>query len=155
MSKENVVSIQIPEEELNEVKTQIKAVKTTLAKYLISLKPTERKTLAKMSDKTVPFVEKVTEYTATNTEFIPPYLQTEELLIDVKAYNDLMQVHREVEQLCSQLDDTVMMSGSEAYVAALAYYNCVRQAARMNIPNAKTIYQDLKQRFDRNPDKKQ
>jgi hypothetical protein len=149
MSKENVVSIQIPDKELKEIQAEVKALKGRLEKYLISLKPEERKTLAKMSDKTVPFVEKVTEYVISHPEFVPPFLQTEELMIDVKAYGDLILVYREVEQLCIHLDDTVMMSGSEAYMAALAYYHSVKQAAKMNVPNAKSIYEDLKQRFER------
>jgi hypothetical protein len=155
MSKENVVSIQIPENELNEIKTQVLALKEKLQGYLISLKPAERQGIAKMSDKTVPFVEKVTEYVQSHPEFVPPFMQTEEMMIDVKAYNDLIQIFREVEQLCTQLDDTVMLSGSEAYLAALAYYNSVKQAAKMNVPNAKSIYKDLKQRFDKKIDKKQ
>jgi hypothetical protein len=81
-------------------------------------------------------------------------MQTQELMIDVKAYSDLILVYREVDQLCTQLDDTVMMSGSEAYTAALAYYNSVKQAAKMNVPNAKSIYKDLKQRFEKKIEKK-
>lgn len=149
MSKENVVSIEIPKKELQEVLAQVKEVKAKLRSYLISLQPSQRKELAKMSDKTFPFVEKVVEYVQSNPEFIPPYMQTEELFIDFKAFGDLKQVFREVEQLCKNLDDTMMMSGSEAYVSALAYYHSVKQAAKMNVPNAKSIYEDLKQRFEK------
>jgi hypothetical protein len=62
MSKENVVSIQIPDKDLKEIKAQVLALKARLGGYLISLKPAERQAIAKMSDKTIPFVEKVTEY---------------------------------------------------------------------------------------------
>lgn len=154
MDKENVVSIQIPDKEWKEIQALVKSVREKLDAYLISLKPEERKGLAKMSDKTLPFVEKVTEYVKSHPEFVPVYLQTKELLIDVKAYNDLIQVYRQIEQLCSRLDDTVMLSGSEAYVAALAYYNSVKQAAKMNVPNAKNIYKDLKARFEKKIEKK-
>jgi len=34
------------------------------------------------------------------------------------------------EQLCSNIDDTSMLGGSEAYVAALMYYNSVKMAAK-------------------------
>jgi len=40
-----------------------------------------------------------------------------------------------------------MLAGSEAYVAALSFYNSVKQAAKLNVPEAKTIYEDLKKRF--------
>ncbi len=154
MSKENVVSIQIPQKELEALLKQVKAIKEQLGTHLISLKPAHRKDLAKMSDKTQPFVEKVIEYVKSNPEFIPPFMQTKELLIDFKAHSDLTQIYREVEQLCKNLDDTIMTSGSEAYVSALAYYNSVKQGAKMNVPNAKSIYEDLKQRFDKKTEKK-
>jgi hypothetical protein len=41
------------------------------------------------------------------------------------------------------------LSGSEAYVASLAFYNSVKQAARINVPGAKAIAEDLKLRFAR------
>ena len=41
------------------------------------------------------------------------------------------------------------LSGSEAYVASLAFYNSVKQAAKINIPGAKAISEDLKLRFTR------
>jgi len=51
--------------------------------------------------------------------------------------------------LCDNLPDTEMLSGSEAYVAALTYYNSVKQAAKMNVPSAKAIYEDLRKRFEK------
>ena len=42
-----------------------------------------------------------------------------------------------------------MLSGSEAYIALLAYYNSVKIASRMNIAGATAIYDDLKQRFSK------
>ena len=59
------------------------------------------------------------------------------------------ELARPIEQLNRTLDDTIMLSGSEAYVAALAYYNSVKRAAKINVPGALTIHEDLKKRFDR------
>lgn len=149
MSNENVVSIQIPEEERKMIEQKVQEIKAALKPYLIALKPVERQTLPKMSDKTIPFVEKVMEYAKMHPEFTPPYLQTEEMEIDFQAMNDLRQLYREVAQLYKNLDDTIMLSGSEAYAAALVYYNSVRQASKMNVPNAKSIFEDLSQRFQK------
>jgi len=41
----------------------------------------------------------------------------------VEAVNTLTQYLRRVEELRDLIDDTVMLAGSEAYVAALAFYN--------------------------------
>jgi len=50
--------------------------------------------------------------------------------------------------MCSGLNDTIMLSGSEAYVAALAFYKSVKVAASMNVAGAQPIYEDLKKRFE-------
>ncbi|MDR1339333.1 MAG: hypothetical protein LBK58_04700 [Prevotellaceae bacterium] len=40
-----------------------------------------------------------------------------------------------------------MVAGSEAYQAALVFYNAVKAAAAQDIPGAKEVYSDLKARF--------
>jgi hypothetical protein len=72
-----------------------------------------------------------------------------ELKVDVDAASYLLGVFRPLEQLYETTDDTVMLCGSEAYVAALAYYNNVKQAAKMKVPGAEPIANDLAQRFAR------
>jgi hypothetical protein len=148
MNKENLVSIEIKPNDLKQILTLLTEIKGILKPYLIALTPEERKDLAKMSDKTVPFVEKALEYAQANPQFAPAYMSVPELKIDLAAVNDLTQVIRPVEALYENLSDTIMLSGSEAYVAALTFYNSVKQAAKLSIPNAKPIYDDLSKRFD-------
>jgi hypothetical protein len=154
MANENTVSIQIPADDLKKITDAFKLIEDTLKPYLVSLTSDERKTLPKMGDKTIPFVEKVTEYAITNPEFAPSYMRPQELLIDFKAVSDLTLFLRPTEQLSSTLNDTILLSGSEAYSEALIYYNSVKQAAKNNVPNAKTIFEDLKKRFENNKVKK-
>ena len=149
MSKENIVSIQVPEKDLQTAIRKIQEVKALMKPHLIALQPNERMTLPKMGDKSLSFVTKATEYAQSRKDFSPPYLNAEELAIDLKAVEDLTRVYRETEQLCKSLDDTIMLSGSEAYAEALAYYQAVKQAAKRNIPDAKAVYQDLRKRFGR------
>ncbi|MDF9795048.1 hypothetical protein OKW21_000311 [Catalinimonas alkaloidigena] len=127
-------SIQIPQEDQKTLTKKLQEISALLKSYLIALQPAEHQSLPKMSDKTIPFVEKVLEYTKSNPEFTPSYLQVDEMEIDIQAVDDLRRLYREVEQLCKNLDDTMMLSGSEAYAAALAYYNSVKQASKMNVP---------------------
>ncbi|MBI9073103.1 MAG: hypothetical protein JEY94_15990 [Melioribacteraceae bacterium] len=153
MPEQNDVSIVIPPEVLTEVQDAVTLIKTKLEPYLVALTPEERKTMAKMSDKTVAFVEKSLNYTEASPEFAPPYMKVDELKIDVKAVDDLNSILKPIEQISSNLDDTVMVCGSEAYISALSYYNSVKVAAKMDIPNAKPIYDDLRQRFPGRPKK--
>lgn len=41
-----------------------------------------------------------------------------------------------------------MLAGSEAYAAALSYYNSVKMASKLNVNGAKAIYEDLRKRFE-------
>lgn len=154
MVNDNVVSVKLAPQEVEESVKALKALQDKLNDQLIALKPKERHELPKMSDKTMPFVEKVVSYVDSRPEFVPFYLSPEELKIDFKAVNDLKQILREAEQLCQSLSDTITMSGSEAYTAALAYYSSVKQAAKSNVPNAQPVYEDLRKRFERKPRKK-
>lgn len=147
MSTENVISIEIPEADLQAVKDALSTIQTTLAPYLLALTPEQRKTIPKMSDGTEPFVGKVMDYATADAQFAPPYMNVPEMKKDFDASSQLLPLLRIVEQISSNLNDTVMMAGSEAYIAALSYYNSVKMATKMNVPGAKPIHDDLKKRF--------
>jgi len=50
-----------------------------------------------------------------------------------------VQIFMPVEQLHLNLEDTMTLSDSEAYVASLIFYNNVKQVAKTNIPGAKPL----------------
>tara|TARA_R110001599_G_scaffold335402_7_gene552364 strand:- start:18118 stop:18588 length:471 start_codon:yes stop_codon:yes gene_type:complete len=149
MSTKNTVSIQIPEAELQTVKEAIATLKTTLSPYLIAISAEERQRIPKMGDGTIPFVEKVMDYAQEDSQFLPPFIDLNELSKDWEVVKRLAPLLRDLQQVESNLNDTVMMAGSEAYVGALGYYNSVKYRARVNVADAKVIHEDLKQRFNR------
>jgi len=81
--------------------------------------------------------------------FLETLFRCESTDMDMKVHGQLMPLLRTVKQLCDGLDDTIMEAGAESYVNALSYYNSVKQAAKMNVPGAKAIYDDLQKRFER------
>ncbi|MBI1768035.1 MAG: hypothetical protein HY015_07800 [Bacteroidetes bacterium] len=147
MAQENRVSIKIQPADLKKVSDAIKVAADTLKPYLVALTPVERQQLPKMSDGNIPFVQKSLEYAQANASFVPAYLDVTELKTDLDAVESLLQLFRPLEQLYQNLDDTMTLSGSEAYVAALAFYNSVKVAAKMKVPGAKAIAEDLSLRF--------
>ena len=149
MPEDNRIAIQIPEADVTEINAAIETLKTKLQPYLIALTPEDRKMLPKMSDKTIPFVDKALDYAQNSPQFAPQDMNLPEMKIDLDALNTLTEFYRPLEQIISGFDDTMMLSGSEAYIAALSYYNSVKMAAKMNVPAAKPIYDDLKERFNR------
>jgi hypothetical protein len=148
MTTLNNLSFQIPEADLQAAKDALATIQTTLSPYLMALSPEERRVLPKMGDGTTPFVSKVIEYADDNPEFVPPFVNVQEMKLDWNAVQDLMPLLRTVSQLESNLNDTVMLAGSESFVSSLSYYNSVKLAAKMNVPGAKVIYEDLRQRFE-------
>jgi hypothetical protein len=150
----NLISVQIADADLEKLQDAIKTIQGILNSHLISLSPTERQEMPKMSDKTITFVQKTLDYAKANLEFVPSYLNLPELEIDLKAVNILKQLINPLLKITTALDDTAMVSGSEAYQAALIYYASVKDANKRNVLGAKTIYEDLSTRFPGRPSKK-
>jgi len=148
MVNDGLISIVIPQEVIETVTNAINVIATQLKPYLISLKPEQRKALLKMGDKTIPFVSKVIEYCKTNPEFIPAYLDLDELSADYLADTVVTGMWIPVRETDDNLNDTRLMLGSDCYKAALKYYDSVKIAAKNNVPNAKTVYEDLRKRFE-------
>jgi hypothetical protein len=153
--QENRISINIAPEDKQKVMEAIKSVSDIMAKYVVALKPDERRKLPKMSDGTTTFVKKALDYATTNPTLLPSFLNLEAFRIDIDATDTLVQLQRPLEQVTSNLNDTIMLSGSEAYRSALAFYNNVKQAAKLNVAGAKTIAEDLRVRFEKAAGKKE
>lgn len=147
MSTPNRINASIPPAIIADALAKLKDVAKLLEPFLESLTVEERKTIPKMSDKTVAFVTKTDAYTDTNPEFAPAYMEIPEFKNDIKLVTDLKDLLDIVNQLASNIDDTSMLAGSEAYIAALLYYNSVKGAVKAGQPSAKPIYEDLAKRF--------
>jgi hypothetical protein len=145
---DNSISITIPPADLQAVKDMLATINGLLAPYLIALTPEDRRKLLKMGDGSEPFVSKVMDYAVSDPQFLPPFVQIAELKKDWDAVAALLPIFRTVQQLENNLSDTVMLTGSEAFEGSLSYYNSVKLGAKMNVPNAKTIYEDLSKRFE-------
>ena len=144
---ENKISLEIPAADYQSIVAKLREVETAIAKYLIALTPDQRQSYPKTGDKTHQFVEKALEHAASNPELLPAYVDIAEWQKDSKTRHDLRTVLALCEKLRSNVDDTMLLCGSESYTAALAFYSSVKQAAKMNVAGAKTIVDDLSPRF--------
>ena len=59
---------------LTDIQTHLDAIKVALAPYLLSLTSEERKTMLRMADKTVAFVQKTIEYATNSPTFVPLFV---------------------------------------------------------------------------------
>lgn len=147
MANENKSNVAIPATVIDQVTNLLNQINTTLAPYITPLTNEERRAILKMSDKTEAFVDKTKGYLVSNPEFIPSFLNTGDFEIDYQNNTLMNPVLKTATQLANNLNDTVMVSGSEAYKGSLMYYNNVKQGDKNGVANARTIYEDLKKRF--------
>ncbi|MCY1722332.1 hypothetical protein OU798_18430 [Prolixibacteraceae bacterium Z1-6] len=143
-------ALAIPETVIHEVTELLNNSINLLQPYLIALTPHELRSMPKMSDKSLPFVEKTRDYTQASPQFIPLYMDAEQLQTDLAVFEDLTGLLRISKQLTSGLDDSAMQAGANGFTRALSYYNSVKQAAKMGVPGAKGIHEDLSKRFSKN-----
>lgn len=145
---ENLVSLKLSEEEIVLLQNHFQGISDILKPHTVALTTDERRQLPKMSDRSVPFVEKALQYAQKHPELVPAFIDTTEMGVDVRAVNILNDLLQDAHRICGTLDDTRMLAGSEAYVAALAFYKSVKMGAKMNVPGARQIHEDLKKRFE-------
>lgn len=145
---ENRISFKITAAQKQEIETAINTLTNTLKPILIALDGKDKQSLSKISDKSIPFMDKATQYMNSNPEFVPAFVEVTEAEDDYQAFTDLREFLRPLAQVTDNIDDTAVLAGSEAWQAALAYYNSVKAAAKMGVPNSKAIYDDLRPRFE-------
>jgi hypothetical protein len=148
MSQENLISAEIPAAVMADITEKLNAVNAALANILLfNLTGQDRLELRKLGDKTMPFVEKAVEYASTNPTLVPSYLDLDEAKKDLKLTQDLSSILKQVSTLNRAVEDTLMVAGSEAYDAALVFYNSVKGASRVNVPGSEAVYNDLQKTF--------
>ena len=146
MSLENNISIQIDPTSLERIIAAVNIISAEMP-YLLNLTVDDRKSLLKMGDKTVSFVSKALEYAKQNPQAVPSFLDVTEFEKDVTLVNSLLKVKYPLQQILEKVDDTSMIAGSEAYAAALVFYNSAKAASKAGVPGLKSVVDDLSSRF--------
>lgn len=147
------ISAEMTQQQVDAVLDAISTIKTNMP-FLINLSTDERMSLPKMEDSRRPFVEKALEYAESEANIRPPYIDLDELKLDLALFSNMQRIKREIGRLDESVNDTLTAVGSDSYVAALAVYNGAKMAARSNTPGIDHIVDDLKRHFyqDRSKD---
>ena len=154
MANDNKSIVAIPTAVTAQITDLLNQANAALQPYVTALTNDERRGLAKMSDKTQAFVQKVVGYATSNPEFVPSFMDAKDLAIDFGNATGLDPVFQLAQQLCNSLNDTQMVAGSEAYMNALKFYNSSKQGDKSGVPGARSIYEDLRMRFPGTPRKR-
>jgi hypothetical protein len=140
-------SFKIPDSDLQDVQAAVQTLQAKLVPYLVNISPDEKRGLTKMGSKSVDFVSKTLGYANTNPQFKPAFVDIDDFSSDVNAFGVLRSLQQPLSQVADMLDDSLALTGSDAMNAALAYYQSVKTANKLNLPGAATITDDLSTRF--------
>ncbi len=146
MPDDNRISATVSPTDKAAIITKLTEIKALLP-FLLNLTKDERIQLPKLGGASLLFDEQCASYMASAPTLVPPYVDPAEVGKDRALRLVIADILREVKKLCEQLDDTLLLIGSEIWMADLSFYQMVRQAARRNVVGADTVYDDLKERF--------
>ncbi len=71
----------------------------------------------------------------------------DEMQKDWTLISQLGPLYNILNQIVTNLDDTLMEAGAEVLEQANIYYASVQQAVKANMPNSKPVFEDLKVRY--------
>jgi hypothetical protein len=153
--QQNLISATLSDTVVAEVENHLKAIATLLGSTLQNLEAKDRQAMAKMGDKTLAFVQKALQYAGQDTAMLPSYISLPEAAADLALTRQLDSILKLMAPLCQSVQDTVMMAGSDCYIAGLGIYGHIKAAAANNVQGATSIAQDLSGRFPGKTRKKQ
>lgn len=145
---ENRISIQIPPADIQKVRDAFATIQEVMGPLYAKITKAQKTHLSKMSDGSLPFVQKALEFAETTPQFNPPFMDVGELRKDLVAYEQLKPFFVSATSLTDDFKSTYMLAGAEAYQMARLYYASVQLAARMGVPGAQAIYDELKKRYE-------
>jgi hypothetical protein len=147
--KSNIHSDPIDKKTLDTISKNFDEMQEAVSPHITPLLPRERRKLPKMGDKTLAFVEKCYEFSHNNPNFCPGLLDMDKYEADYMAARSLYNAVNKAAQFYTNLVDTQLCAGSEAFQASLVFYNYVKLLASNNVAGAKIVYEELRKRFPR------
>jgi hypothetical protein len=99
------------------------------------------------------FIDKVKDIASENPQFVPPFLDVEQLKELLRRVELLRNLNIMLRQSTRVNMDFLLTAGAEAFRLSLMYYNTVRDAARQRVPGAQQEFDEL-QKFFRSPMRK-
>jgi hypothetical protein len=139
----------ILEEYLTAIRDDIQSAIELLQKHTddSALSTAERRRLQGSGIRRYGFIDKVSDTAVGNPEFIPPFMDEEELKDLIRQIELLRNISANLQQLLRMTNDELLLTGDEAFRIALMYYNSVRDASRRRVPGAQALFNMLRPFF--------
>lgn len=142
-----MASLDFAEEEIKIVNNALDMLEQAVGAKLLSLTPQQRQQYGRVKYEKEIFIDKAFTYMEQMKDLVPRWVDTDEFKKDYTAHKTLNQLIPKVESLLNRLQDTNLLLGYDLDTAALAFYQNIKMASKMNEPGARTTYEDMKQQF--------
>lgn len=123
---QNLVSIVIDDALATELAATATRLEDLLAGKTVSLHPDARRGGLKMGDKSEAFCRQTLGLLAGNRQVVPPSLQLDEALADLKALDAVRPLLLRLQQITERLRDTEMALGTDLMSAAVEGYGLLK-----------------------------
>jgi hypothetical protein len=142
----NKVSVELTDEQYGALAQRIRDLDGDLG-FAVNLNTEERRSLQKMGDKSVSFVDKSREYAIERPDLVTDHLKVAELEKDLKLAKQLKSLLSLLNPVLEKISDTYLAAGADAFSWSREFYNFVKAGARAGTPGCDFIAADLKKRY--------
>lgn len=144
---ENRISVNIPEEMLQQLDSLLTSMEQLLNDRLISLTAKENHRYGKLGHETENFAHMVHADTALATDMIPPFINREEWDKDMATRKALNPRITRLKSITDRIESTNRIIGFDIYRTSLAVYNNAKMLSRLNVNGAGTYYEKWSVQF--------
>ena len=149
MAIDNMISVDFSDQELNKIENALNEVLQVLSGKVINLTPEERTQYGSIGDKNKIFVDKCKAYMEQDPTTVPNTLDKHEFDKDYKARQQMEEPLKKLSRITEMLMDTKILLDFDNYNGSLSYYRYVKFLATQNTPGITSIYEDLRQHFEK------
>jgi hypothetical protein len=142
----NRLNVTMTAAQVTAVKTALQTIATNMP-FLIGLTTEERIAIPKINVNNKAFTEDAINAVVNNGGILPSYISAAGMQSDYQLFTQLDELLGLMRQLVEKAEDTQMLAGSEAFVAALSSYKLFGAAADAGLVGADAIVDSLRQRF--------
>ena len=129
MSSQNLVSLSLTDAQLSVIDQSLTDLETQLS-GLIAMNAAQRKSLARMGDKSESFCRQTLNVLAQNPQVVPPSVALQDGLADLEALDRLRPRLQRMLRLTERAADTETALGSDVMSVALQGYALLKVAGR-------------------------
>lgn len=107
------------------------------------LNASERRSLFKLSNNRIEFVEQAFQKMKSYPSLVPSYVDVTSAQRLLHLYNQLNEISAEMQKLQEQIENTKLKAGNQALILSKLFYNQTKNAATLGLKEAKDIATQL------------